>query len=102
MFRCPSNPDPRDLMTRKVKMFLRVPYLILSLVLANWTASQDVAVTDFVRGSLWMSISWTENTQKTAVYIDGLGNWVREDEVWSFECLRCSGKKGKKSETVDW
>ena len=40
---------------------------------------------------------WGEDTDKqVAQYVDGLGNWVRANDSWSFESARYFGEQGLK------
>ena len=37
-----------------------------------------------------------------AQYVDGIGNFVRGNLDWSFECERYFGKKGKEIQKTRW
>jgi len=37
-----------------------------------------------------------------AQYVDGIGNWVRANVEWSYECGRYFGKKGKEIQKTRW
>ncbi|TDL15490.1 terpenoid synthase [Rickenella mellea] len=39
---------------------------------------------------------------QVATYVDGLGNWVRANDSWSFESQRYFGKKGTEIEESRW
>ncbi|KZS92138.1 terpenoid synthase [Sistotremastrum niveocremeum HHB9708] len=62
----------------------------------DWTGALFESIVQKFLAALNKVPSWGPDIDsKVAVYIDGLGNWVRGHEVWSFECLRYFGKKGK-------
>ncbi|KAI0292481.1 terpenoid synthase [Multifurca ochricompacta] len=40
--------------------------------------------------------------EQLAQYVDGLGNWVRVNDQWSFESERYFGKKGSETQRTRW
>ena len=61
----------------------------------NWLESYAACVHDDFLANLTNLPSWGEDVdRRVKIYIDGLGQWVRGNDDWTFEGGRYFGDKG--------